>query len=96
MLKTPKQPIWVCNINGTYSILFSPNRSLLSDWKMEHLFHLYFYNGQPSQDNTAMLTIGKRSLVILYSLLLLLLDFVDPTLNIQVPGEVWYGSLVGS
>ncbi|XP_036393516.1 inactive ubiquitin carboxyl-terminal hydrolase MINDY-4B [Megalops cyprinoides] len=59
MLKTPKLPIWVCNINGTYSILFSPNRSLLSDWKMEHLFDLYFYNGQPSQKSTALLTIGK-------------------------------------
>uniref|UniRef100_A0A8C1YP53 Ubiquitin carboxyl-terminal hydrolase MINDY n=1 Tax=Cyprinus carpio TaxID=7962 RepID=A0A8C1YP53_CYPCA len=61
MLKTPKLPIWVCNINGTYSVLFSPNRSLLSDWKMEHLFHLYFYNGQPTQLNTTMLTIDTHS-----------------------------------
>lgn len=59
MLKTPKMPVWVCNINGTYSVLFSPNRSLLSDWKVEHLFHLYFYNGQPTQVTTAMLTIGN-------------------------------------
>lgn len=58
MLKTPKLPIWVCNINGTYSVLFSPNRSLLSDWRMEHLFHLSFCNGQPTQSHTAMLTIG--------------------------------------
>lgn len=58
MLKTPKLPIWVCNINSTFSILFSPNRSLLSDWRMEHLFHLYFYNGQPTQSHNAMLTIG--------------------------------------
>ncbi|KAL1260116.1 hypothetical protein QQF64_007943 [Cirrhinus molitorella] len=61
MLKTPKLPIWVCNINGTYSVLFSPNRSLLSDWKMEHLFQLYFYNGQPTQLNTTMLTIDTHS-----------------------------------
>ncbi|ROI16112.1 Inactive ubiquitin carboxyl-terminal hydrolase MINDY-4B [Anabarilius grahami] len=60
MLKTPKLPIWVCNINGTYSVLFSPNRSLLSDWKMEHLFQLYFYNGQPTQLNTTVLTIGTH------------------------------------
>ncbi|XP_016121579.1 protein FAM188B2-like [Sinocyclocheilus grahami] len=60
MLKTPKLPIWVCNINGTYSVLFSPNRSLLSDWKMEHLFQLYFYNGHPTQLNT-MLTIDTHS-----------------------------------
>ncbi|XP_030633858.1 inactive ubiquitin carboxyl-terminal hydrolase MINDY-4B [Chanos chanos] len=61
MLKTPKVPIWVCNINGTYSVLFSPNCSLLSDWKMEHLFQLYFYNGQPTQKSTTMLTIDTHS-----------------------------------
>ncbi|KAL7848978.1 hypothetical protein SRHO_G00206010 [Serrasalmus rhombeus] len=61
MLKTPKLPIWVCNINGTYSVLFSPTRSLLSDWKMEHHFHLYFYNGQATQCSTAMLTIDTHS-----------------------------------
>ncbi|XP_067307702.1 inactive ubiquitin carboxyl-terminal hydrolase MINDY-4B isoform X3 [Pseudorasbora parva] len=61
MLKTPRLPIWVCNINGTYSVLFSPNRSLLSDWKMEHLFQLYFYNGQPTQLSTTVLTIDTHS-----------------------------------
>ncbi|KAK1786379.1 hypothetical protein P4O66_018070 [Electrophorus voltai] len=61
MLKTPKLPIWVCNINGTYSVLFSTKRSLLSDWKMEHHFHLCFYNGQPSQGNTTVLTIDTHS-----------------------------------
>ncbi|KAG2462220.1 MIY4B hydrolase, partial [Polypterus senegalus] len=61
MLKTPKLPIWLCNINGTYSVLFSSNRSLLSDWKMEHLFELYFYNGQPSQKKTVVLTIDTHS-----------------------------------
>ncbi|XP_062408885.1 inactive ubiquitin carboxyl-terminal hydrolase MINDY-4B [Sardina pilchardus] len=61
MLKTPKLPIWVCSINDTYSIIFSPHRSLLSDWKMEHLFHLYFYNGQSAQTNTAVLTIDTHS-----------------------------------
>uniref|UniRef100_A0A667WW17 MINDY family member 4B n=2 Tax=Myripristis murdjan TaxID=586833 RepID=A0A667WW17_9TELE len=60
-LKTPRLPIWVCSINGSYSVLFSPNRSLLSDWKMEHLFNLYFYNGQPSQTTTARLTIDTHS-----------------------------------
>ncbi|KAM4627684.1 inactive ubiquitin carboxyl-terminal hydrolase MINDY-4B [Polymixia lowei] len=61
MLKTPRVPVWVCSINGTYSVLFSPNRSLLSDWKMEHLFHLYFYNGQPTQKTTVLLTIDTHS-----------------------------------
>ncbi|KAL2095731.1 hypothetical protein ACEWY4_007879 [Coilia grayii] len=61
MLKTPKLPIWLCSINDTYSVIFSPHRSLLSDWKMEHLFHLYFYNGQSAQTSTAMLTIDTHS-----------------------------------
>lgn len=56
MLKTPRFPIWVCSINGSCSVLFSLNRSLLSDWKMEHLFNLYYYNGQRSP---ARLTVGE-------------------------------------
>ncbi|XP_042636790.1 inactive ubiquitin carboxyl-terminal hydrolase MINDY-4B [Orycteropus afer afer] len=61
MLKTPKLPIWLCNINGNYSILFSTNRQLLSDWKMEQLFDLYFYSGQPSQKKPVHLTIDTHS-----------------------------------
>ncbi|XP_062833058.1 inactive ubiquitin carboxyl-terminal hydrolase MINDY-4B [Anolis carolinensis] len=61
MLKTPKLPIWLCNINGSYSVLFSTNRLLLSDWKMEHLFDLYFYNGHPSKKRTVHLTIDTHS-----------------------------------
>ena len=65
MLKTPRWPIWVCSINSTSSVLFSPQRSLLSDWKMEHLFHMYFYNGQPSQTTTTLLTIGTLATLLL-------------------------------
>ncbi|XP_018120294.1 inactive ubiquitin carboxyl-terminal hydrolase MINDY-4B [Xenopus laevis] len=61
MLKTPKFPIWLCNVNGTYSVLFGINASLLCDWKMEHFFDLYFYNGQLSQRKTAHLTIDTHS-----------------------------------
>uniref|UniRef100_UPI00398F4CD0 inactive ubiquitin carboxyl-terminal hydrolase MINDY-4B n=1 Tax=Pristiophorus japonicus TaxID=55135 RepID=UPI00398F4CD0 len=61
MLKTPKLPIWLCNINNTFSVLFNANRLLLSDWKMEHLFDLYFYSGQPSQTKTVTLTIATHS-----------------------------------
>ncbi|KAM9316505.1 inactive ubiquitin carboxyl-terminal hydrolase MINDY-4B [Gastrophryne carolinensis] len=61
MLKTPKYPIWLCNINGTYSVLFGTNSALLCDWKMEHIFDLYFYSGQSSQTNTVHLTIDTHS-----------------------------------
>lgn len=61
MLKTPKLPIWLCNINGNYSVLFSTDRQLLSDWKVERLFDLYFYSGQPAQNKPAHLTVGEHS-----------------------------------
>ncbi|XP_063772122.1 inactive ubiquitin carboxyl-terminal hydrolase MINDY-4B isoform X2 [Pseudophryne corroboree] len=61
MLKTPKFPIWLCYINGTYSVLFGTNTSLLCDWKMEHIFDLYFYSGQFTQIKTAHLTIDTHS-----------------------------------
>ncbi|OXB56960.1 hypothetical protein ASZ78_013587, partial [Callipepla squamata] len=57
MLRTPKFPIWLCSINRMHSVLFGTNRLLLSDWKMEHIFHLYFYNGQQRQTRIAHLTI---------------------------------------
>ncbi|XP_053456175.1 inactive ubiquitin carboxyl-terminal hydrolase MINDY-4B [Nycticebus coucang] len=61
MLKTPRWPVWLCNINGNYSVLFCTNRQLLSDWKMERLFDLCFYNGQPSQKKPVHLTIDTHS-----------------------------------
>ncbi|XP_041796992.1 inactive ubiquitin carboxyl-terminal hydrolase MINDY-4B [Chelmon rostratus] len=61
MLKTPRFPVWLCCINSSYSVAFSLNRSLLSDWKMEHLFHLYYYSGQKSQKTTARLTVDTHS-----------------------------------
>ncbi|XP_017163898.1 protein FAM188B2 isoform X1 [Poecilia reticulata] len=60
MLKTPRFPVWVCCINSSYSVLFSLNRSLLSDWRMEHQFQLFYCNGQNSQRSTARLTVGER------------------------------------
>lgn len=62
MLKTPRFPVWLCCINGSHSVMFSANRSLLSDWRMEHVFHLYYYNGQRSQTSTARLTVGEDPL----------------------------------
>uniref|UniRef100_A0A3Q1K7K9 Deubiquitinating enzyme MINDY-3/4 conserved domain-containing protein n=1 Tax=Anabas testudineus TaxID=64144 RepID=A0A3Q1K7K9_ANATE len=61
MLKTPRFPVWVCCINSSCSVLFSVNRSLLSDWKMEHLFDLHYYNGQSSQRTTTRLTVDTHS-----------------------------------
>ncbi|XP_062947059.1 inactive ubiquitin carboxyl-terminal hydrolase MINDY-4B [Cynocephalus volans] len=61
MLKTPKLPVWLCNINGNYSVLFCTNRQLLSDWKMERVFDLHFYSGQPLQKKPVHLTVDTHS-----------------------------------
>ncbi|XP_027136554.1 inactive ubiquitin carboxyl-terminal hydrolase MINDY-4B [Larimichthys crocea] len=61
MLKTPRFPIWLCCINNSYSVAFSMNHSLLSDWKMEHQFQLNYYNGQNSQNTMARLTVDTHS-----------------------------------
>ncbi|XP_038153695.1 inactive ubiquitin carboxyl-terminal hydrolase MINDY-4B [Cyprinodon tularosa] len=61
MLKTPRFPVWVCSINTSHSVLFSLSRSLLSDWRMEHLFQLFYYNGQNCQRSTARLTVDTHS-----------------------------------
>nr|XP_048280812.1 inactive ubiquitin carboxyl-terminal hydrolase MINDY-4B [Myodes glareolus] len=61
MLKTPTFPIWLCNLNGNYGVLFCTNRQLLSDWKMERVFDLHFYSGQPSQKKPMHLTIDTHS-----------------------------------
>nr|XP_025722703.1 inactive ubiquitin carboxyl-terminal hydrolase MINDY-4B [Callorhinus ursinus] len=61
MLKTPKLPIWLCNINGKPSVLFSTNRQLLSDWKAEHHFDLYLYSGHPLQNKPGHLTVDTHS-----------------------------------
>lgn len=70
MLKTPRFPVWLCCINGSHSVIFSTNRSLLSDWRVEHVFHLYYYNGQRSQTSTARLTVGEDPLPPTQTLLL--------------------------
>ncbi|XP_016072179.1 PREDICTED: protein FAM188B2 [Miniopterus natalensis] len=61
MLKTPRLPIWLCDLRGSHGVLFSTNRQLLSDWKAERLFDLYFYGGQPSEKKAARLTVDTHS-----------------------------------
>nr|XP_033486403.1 inactive ubiquitin carboxyl-terminal hydrolase MINDY-4B [Epinephelus lanceolatus] len=61
MLKTPRYPVWLCCINSSFSVVFSLDRSLLSDWRTEHLFHLFYYNGQTSQRTMARLTVDTHS-----------------------------------
>ncbi|XP_070538337.1 inactive ubiquitin carboxyl-terminal hydrolase MINDY-4B-like isoform X2 [Ptychodera flava] len=46
MLRTPKYPIWVTHINSKVTgVMFSPSLDLMSDWRREHRFTLYYYTG---------------------------------------------------
>ncbi|KFQ88297.1 Protein FAM188B2, partial [Phoenicopterus ruber ruber] len=59
-LRTPQLPVWLCSVTGRHGVLFGTDSLLLSDWKMERVFHLYFYNGQREQTETARLRIGTH------------------------------------
>ncbi|KAM4769476.1 inactive ubiquitin carboxyl-terminal hydrolase MINDY-4B isoform 6-T6 [Cyanocitta cristata] len=60
-LRTPRLPVWLCSVSGRHSVLFGTDSRLLSDWKSERIFHLYFYSGQQEQTQTAHLTIDTHS-----------------------------------
>ncbi|XP_074140664.1 putative ubiquitin carboxyl-terminal hydrolase MINDY-4 isoform X3 [Sminthopsis crassicaudata] len=56
-LKTPKYPIWVVCSESHFSVLFSLQRDLLSDWKVERIFDLYYYDGLANQQGEIRLTV---------------------------------------
>ncbi|XP_067824395.1 probable ubiquitin carboxyl-terminal hydrolase MINDY-4 [Heptranchias perlo] len=56
-LKTPKFPIWVVCSESHFSVLFCLKRELLSDWKFERRFDLYYYDGLANQQDEIRLTI---------------------------------------
>ncbi|XP_053930880.1 inactive ubiquitin carboxyl-terminal hydrolase MINDY-4B [Cuculus canorus] len=60
-LGTPLLPVWLCSLAGRHGVLFSTDSLLLSDWKRERVFSLYFYSGQRKQMETAPLRIDTHS-----------------------------------
>ncbi|KAL8618852.1 hypothetical protein ACOMHN_000859 [Nucella lapillus] len=60
MLKTPKTPIWLTNVNHMWGLLFSTNLDLVSDWRIENRFSLFYYTGLVSQANTTTLSVETR------------------------------------
>lgn len=48
----------VCS-ESHFSILFSLQPELLSDWRAERLFDLYYYDGLANQQEEIRLTVGK-------------------------------------
>ncbi|KFP26811.1 Protein FAM188B2, partial [Colius striatus] len=60
-LRTPRLPVWLCSLSGRHSVLFGTDSLLLSHWRAERVFHLYFYNGQRERTETAWLTVDTHS-----------------------------------
>ncbi|XP_040208165.1 probable ubiquitin carboxyl-terminal hydrolase MINDY-4 isoform X2 [Rana temporaria] len=56
-LKTPKYPIWVVCSESHFSVLFCLKKDLVSDWRAERKFDLYYYDGLANQQEEIRLTI---------------------------------------
>lgn len=68
MLKTPKFPVWVVKTGERYGVLFSLNKDLVNDWKLERRFDLLFCTGSANRNsgtaNESVLTIDTRDVFI--------------------------------
>lgn len=58
-LKTPRYPVWVVCSESHFSVLFSLKKNLLSDWKAEKNFDLYYYDGLANQEDLIRLSVSK-------------------------------------
>ena len=57
--KTPRYPVWiVLGANTHYAVVFSLRQEILSDWRAECRFDLYYYDGLAQQDEPVRLTIS--------------------------------------
>ncbi|KAM5156845.1 putative ubiquitin carboxyl-terminal hydrolase MINDY-4 [Mantella aurantiaca] len=56
-LKTPKYPIWVVCSESHFSVLFCAKKDLVSDWRAERRFDLYYYDGLANQQEEIRLTV---------------------------------------
>ncbi|XP_071505991.1 probable ubiquitin carboxyl-terminal hydrolase MINDY-4 [Diadema antillarum] len=55
--KTPRFPIWVVCSESHFSVFFSIKKELVSDWRAERRFDLYYYDGLANQQEEIRLTI---------------------------------------
>jgi len=56
-LKTPHYPIWVVCSESHFSVMFCLRRELLTDYRAERRFDLYYYDGLARQDEEIRLTV---------------------------------------
>ena len=63
-LKTPALPMWVTMVNGTYGVLFNPNKELMRSYHAENRFQLYQYSDaelKKEDRKDTILTIDTRA-----------------------------------
>lgn len=53
MLKTPKFPVWVVKTGERYGVMFSLNKDLVNDWRLERRFDLFHCTGSSKRNSTA-------------------------------------------
>lgn len=58
--KTPKNPIWVICSESHFSVMFAIKSDILTDWKAERKFDLYYYDGLAKQDEQIKLTLSTK------------------------------------
>jgi hypothetical protein len=56
-LKSPTYPAWVVCSESHFSVLFSMEREILTDWKLARRFDLFYYDGLARQDEVIRLTV---------------------------------------
>ncbi|XP_069114259.1 probable ubiquitin carboxyl-terminal hydrolase MINDY-4 [Argopecten irradians] len=56
-LKTPRFPIWVICSESHFSVLFSLKKDLVSNWKAERRFDLFYYDGLARQQELIKLSV---------------------------------------
>ncbi|XP_022190926.2 probable ubiquitin carboxyl-terminal hydrolase MINDY-4 isoform X2 [Nilaparvata lugens] len=61
-LKTPRYPIWVVNCQNHFTVIYSENKKLISDWRAERQFNIYLYDSMSNQKDEVKLTIDTTGL----------------------------------
>jgi len=60
--KTPNLPVWVSYVNGSWGVLFNPNKDLLKSHSAENRFQLYYYSNHAMKEKSeTLLTIDSRN-----------------------------------
>ncbi|XP_075210879.1 putative ubiquitin carboxyl-terminal hydrolase MINDY-4 [Lycorma delicatula] len=63
-LKTPKYPIWIVNSENHFTVIYSDNMKLVSDWRAERQFCIRHYDSMQNGSEEVKLTIDTTEFYI--------------------------------